>query len=587
MTASRCLLLSACALAVPAFAQQQPDPITDVTITGHVYEPQPVPPTDARIQQLTVPSGFAIHRFAEGLENPRMIAVAEDGTVYVTQRTPGNLVMLKDLDGDGVVDAQRVVANVKDLHGIEIRGRKIYLVDVHRIYSADLRADGFLGPLSVVSRGLPDAGQHPNRTLRFSPEGELFVSVGSTCNACDEPNPENATLERVDLNTGKREIFASGLRNTIGFDWHPGSSRLYGMDQGIDWLGDDEQIEELNEIKAKTMYGWPFVYGEDKFNPQDEPPDVTQLYWAKLSEEPVAGYTAHAAPMQMQFYRASQFPSEYRDSAFFANHGSWNRKPPSGYNVVRAVFNASGAFVSFEPFVSGFLQPQPNTAPPLPGAQPWPPEGFIGRPTGIATARDGALLVGDDTNNMIYRVMYGSATPAVTPQALATQLVAAQSDQPVQVRSTAFQNGGAIPLKYTDYNQGKSPPLSWSAVPGAQAYVLMMEDPDATSPIPFEHWLAVIPANVIQLPEDVDQKVEFPSDVPGMRQGSNSHSQLGYFGPRPPAAQAPHHYHFQIFALDTHLNLPSGFNRHTTIKALQGHVLAKGEIVGTFTKQLP
>jgi Raf kinase inhibitor-like YbhB/YbcL family protein len=580
-------VLSACTLAVSAAIAQQPDPITDVTIAGHVYEPQPVSPTDARIQQLNLPSGFAIHRFAEGLENPRMIAVADDGTVYVTQRTPGNLVMLKDLDGDGVVDMQRVVANVKDLHGIEIRGRRIYLVDVHRIYVADLRANGFLGPLSVVSRGLPDAGQHPNRTLRFSPEGQLFVSVGSTCNACDEPNPENATLERVNLDNGRREIFASGLRNTIGFDWHPGSGRLYGMDHGIDWLGDDQQLEELNAIRSNARYGWPFVYGDDQYNPQDEPKDVTQLYWAQLSDEPVSGYTAHAAPMQMQFYRGNQFPGEYRDGAFIAMHGSWNRKPPSGYEVVRAVFNASGEFVSFQPFITGFLQPQPNTAPPLPGAQPWPSEGFIGRPVGIATARDGALLVGDDANNVIYRVMYGSATPALTPQVIAMELLAANSDQPIQVSSSAFQNGGPIPLKYSDYNQGVSPALSWAAVPGAQSFVLMMEDPDATSPIPFEHWIALIPGNVTRLPDDVDRRAEFPRDVPGMRQGSNSHSQLGYFGPRPPAAQPPHRYHFQVFALDTRLNLPTGFNRHTLIKAMQGHVVAKGEIVGTFTKNLP
>ncbi len=584
MNDSKGFLLAVFTLATGAAFAQQPDPITDVTIQGHIYEPQPISPTDSRIQQLGLPSGFAIHRYAEGLQNPRMIAVADDGTVYVTQRTPGNLVMLKDLDGDGIVDAQRVVARVKDLHGIEIRGRKIYLVDVHRIYAADLRADGSLGPLAVVSRGLPDAGQHPNRTLRFSPDGQLFVSVGSTCNACDEPNPENATLERVNLDTGKREIFASGLRNTIGFDWHPGSGRLYGMDHGIDWLGDDEQLEELNEITQNSRYGWPFVYEDGKFNPQDEPPEVTQAYWARVSTSPVAGYTAHAAPMQMQFYRGLQFPGEYRDSAFIAMHGSWNRKPASGYEVVRAVFNGSGEFQRFEPFVTGFLQPQPNTAPPLPGAQPQPPDGFIGRPTGIATARDGALLVGDDTNNVIYRVMYGSAMPSVTPQQLAIDLLDAQSDQPIQVRSPAFANGGAIPLKYSDYNEGVSPALSWAAVPGAQAYVLMMEDPDATSTVPFEHWIAVIPGNVTQLPQGIT-KVEFPREVPGMRQGSNSRTQFGYFGPRPPPLQ-PHRYHFQIFALDSRVMLPVGFNRHALIRQMQGHVIAKGETIGTFTKQL-
>jgi Raf kinase inhibitor-like YbhB/YbcL family protein len=583
MNAARGVLLAACALVSLAASAQQPDLITDATITGHVYEPQPVSPTDARLQQLSLPSGFVIHRFAEGLDNPRMIAVADDGTVYVTQRKPGNLVMLKDLDRDSIVDAQRVVARVKDLHGIEIRGRRMYLVDIHRIYVSDLRADGTLGPLAVVSRGLPDAGQHPNRTLRVSPDGQLYVSIGSTCNACDEPNPENATLARVNLDNGRRQIFASGLRNTIGFDWHPASGRLFGMDHGIDWLGDDEQIEELNEIQERTTYGWPFIYGDDEVHQQVEPPNHTQAYWASISANPTGGYTAHAAPMQMQFYRGNQFPGEYRDSAFIAMRGSWNRKPASGYEVIRAVFTPAGAFERFEPFITGFLQSQPNIGPLLPQAQPQPPDGFIGRPTGLATARDGSLLVGDDSNNAIYRVVYGSATPAVTPQRLAMELLEAQSDQLIQVQSSAFQNGGAIPLEYTDYNQGISPALSWSAVAGAQAYVLLMEDPDATSPVPFEHWLAVMPGSVTQLRENIS-KVEFPRQVRGMRQGSNSLSLPGYFGPRPPAGQPPHHYHFQIFALNSPLTLTAGFNRHALIRAMQGRVLAKGEIVGTFTK---
>jgi Raf kinase inhibitor-like YbhB/YbcL family protein len=571
-------------LASCAAAAQQPDPVTDFEITGRVYEPQPIPPSDARIQQLSLPAGFTIHRYAEGLENPRMLAVADDGTVYVTQRQPGNLVMLKDVDRDGVIDSQAVVARIKDLHGIEIRDRKIYLVDVKRVYAADLHADGTLGPLQVITRGLPDGGQHPNRTLRFGPDGQLYLSIGSTCNACDEPNPENATLERVDVSTGKRKIFASGLRNTIGFDWVGNSGRLYGVDHGIDWLGDDEQTEELNEIVADARYGWPFVYDDDQFNPQDEPMEMTQLEWADLSTSPVAGYTAHAAPMQMQFYRGTSFPNEYRASAFVAMRGSWNRKPASGYEVVRLMFEPSGDFIGFEPFVTGFLQEQPNTAPPLPGAQPKPHEGFIGRPTGLAVASDGALLIGDDTNNMIYRVVYGGKTPVLTPQQLASQIVTPSTDATIQLRSSAFGANSAIPPRYSAYGKGVSPPLSWSALPeGSRSFVLMMEDPDATSPLPFVHWIATGPANLTQLPENI-ARAQWPR-VQGLRQGSNSHSTAGYFGPRPPAGEPPHHYHFQLFALDTTLSLPSGFNRHALLKAMEGHVLAKTTLVGTFAKQ--
>ena len=148
-----------CSHAEPSqLAAQQPDPLTDFEITGRVYEPQPIPPTAARIQQLSLPPGFSIHRYAEGLENPRMMAVASDGTVYVTQRRPGNLVMLKDNDGDGIVDAQRVVARIKDLHGIETRGRTIYLVDVKRVYAADLTSESNVEILSGEGKGIGDSG---------------------------------------------------------------------------------------------------------------------------------------------------------------------------------------------------------------------------------------------------------------------------------------------------------------------------------------------------------------------------------------------------------------------------------------------
>jgi Raf kinase inhibitor-like YbhB/YbcL family protein len=504
--------------------------------------------------------------------------------VYVTQRTPGNLVMLRDLDRDGIVDAQKVVLSVKDLHGIAIRGNRMYLADVTHVYSALIRQDGSLSELSVVTRDLPDGGQHPNRTLAFGPDGALYLSVGSTCNACMEPNKENATLLRVDTNTGERQIVASGLRNTIGFGWQPASRRLYGMDQGIDWLGNDHQQEELNEVLEGERYGWPYIYEKGEFNPQDEPLQVTQPEWAAKSRNPVALYTAHAAAMQLSFYSGSMFPGEYRNDAFVAMHGSWNRKPSSGYEVVRARFNASGDFVAFEPFVTGFLVPQPKRDPPLPGAQPYPPDGYIGRPTGIAVAGDGALLVGDDSNNMIYRVAYGNAAAQASPQLLAKEILAPKAPT-LEVRSGAFQSGNAIPRKYSDYGDGVSPPLVWSRPsPRTRAFVLMMEDPDATSPLPFVHWIAVMPPEVTQLPEGIPPVERHPR-APGASQGSNSRSTVGYFGPRPPAGSPPHRYHFQVFAVDYVPNLPSGYNRHALLKALEGHVISAGEIIGTFAKE--
>jgi Raf kinase inhibitor-like YbhB/YbcL family protein len=304
-----------------------------------------------------------------------------------------------------------------------------------------------------------------------------------------------------------------------------------------------------------------------------------------MSEEPVGGYAAHAAPMQMGFYDGASFPAEYRNDAFVALHGSWNRRVPSGYEVLRLRFDAAGEFAGFEPFITGFLVPQPKRQSPLPGGQPYPAQGYIGRPTGIAVAADGSLLVGDDSNNALYRVTYAAHAPKLTPQKLAIEILRPSRAARISVTSTAFANGGRIPAIHSDYGKGISPPLAWSNAPaGTRSIVVMVEDPMATSPLPFVHWTAVLPANATSLNEGIPPRQDI-AGMPRAYQGSNSRSEFGYFGPRPPAGDPPHDYHFQVFALDTTLELPSGFNRHALIQAMQGNVLASGRIIGKFSRQ--
>lgn len=197
-------------------------------------------------------------------------------------------------------------------------------------------------------------------------------------------------MVRTNLDGSGLEAYAKGLRNTIGFGWHPQTSALWGMDHGIDWLGDDEQVEELNQIKQNGIYGWPYIYGEGKYNPADHPPgDTTYQQYLNLSTLPAAGYQAHSAPMQMVFYTGDLFPQEYRNDAFVAMRGSWNRSQPAGYKVVRIHFE-NGQPVRFEDFVSGFLV-NGNKA-------------HFARLVGVAVHTDGSLLVSDDTNGVVYRV---------------------------------------------------------------------------------------------------------------------------------------------------------------------------------------
>jgi Raf kinase inhibitor-like YbhB/YbcL family protein len=200
---------------------------------------------------------------------------------------------------------------------------------------------------------------------------------------------------------------------------------------------------------------------------------------------------------------------------------------------------------------------------------------------GLTVARDGAVLFGDDTNNTLYRVSQGSAAvvPA-SPQRLALALF--DVPRTISVTSPAVNRAGVIDKKYSDYGKGISTPLAWTGLPAqTRSVVVMMEDPDAVAPLPFVHWTVIdVPATVPQLPADIDKTYD-PRRLRGL-QGSNSKSEQGYFGPRPPFGDPPHHYHFQVFALDTELSLPAGFNRHALLVAMQDHVLASGELIGTF-----
>ena len=292
---------------------------------------------------------------------------------------------------DGLAAGQPVrVASRSGLHGIAFSKGKVYLAAVHEIFKADVRPDGTFGPLDMIIHDLPDAGQHNTRTVQIGPDDMMYISIGSTCNECTEPNPENATILRASLDGKSRSIFASGLRDTVGWGWQPQTGELWGMDNGIDALGDNLQPEELNHIEKGKRYGWPYLFGENQPNPHLDPPGGLQKSELAKTNVPMAlGYTAHAAPMQMAFYNAAQFPSEYQGDAFVSMRGSWNRKPPSGYEVVRIHFK-NGQPVSIEPFVTGFVTSQ----------------GEYGRPAGNAIAQDGSLLFTDDRNGVIYRVSY-------------------------------------------------------------------------------------------------------------------------------------------------------------------------------------
>lgn len=197
--------------------------VSDVVFTGHALEPRKLPLTD--LSALKLPDGFKVAIFAKDLVNPRMMAASDDGTVYVTRRSVGDVVMLKDGDHDGIADVQKVVANRPQMHGVAIKGDTMYLATIKYVYRATIESNGTLGQLERIIDDLPDSGQHPSRTLGIGPDGMLYISVGSTCNACTESSPESATILRATPDGKKRTIFASGLRNTIGVRLASGQRR--------------------------------------------------------------------------------------------------------------------------------------------------------------------------------------------------------------------------------------------------------------------------------------------------------------------------------------------------------------------------
>jgi glucose/arabinose dehydrogenase len=361
-----------------------------------VFRPEERAATPELVAMLQVPAGFRVNVFADQLQHARMLAV-RDADVYLTRPEQGDVLRLRDTNADGVADERVTVASGLALvHGIVFRGADVYLATPNQVYRASVDAQGGFSAPAVLIPDLPDGGQHGNRTLGVGPDDALYISIGSSCDACRETDEEHATILRASLDGSSRAVFARGLRNTIGFGWHPTTGVLWGMDHGSDFRGGDVPPEELNRIEAGSDYGWPYCFGQRQVDPIiDDPPQGSKAAYCANTTPAALETQAHNAPIGLVFYTANGFPAEYRNNAFVAMHGSWNRYPPTGYSIVRIVFDSAGEPRRFEDFLGGFLIQN--------GAA------TFGRPAGINVAPDGSLLFSDDSNGVIYRVSYPGA----------------------------------------------------------------------------------------------------------------------------------------------------------------------------------
>ena len=340
--------------------------------------------------RIILPQGFHINVFAEDLPGARMLEVTDSGDVLVSLPASGRVVLLQRDDADnGKSDGQiDLVSNLDRPHGLDIHEGWLFIAEADALgrIKFDSNNRTTAGDYERIVTELPRGGNHWSRSVRIGPDGLIYVSVGSSCNVCIENDPRRAAILRFNLDGSGAEIFASGLRNTVGFDWRPDTGLLYGVDNGRDLLGDDFPPCELNIIERNGFYGWPYANGD-----RVPDPDLGDGRTAEIrgSIAPVHGFAAHTAPLGMTFLRNSGLPENYRQTLLVALHGSWNRSERQGYEVLSLHFRKDGGIVERK-FASGFEID----------------EDVIGRPVDVAQGINGEIFISDDYTGMVYRVVY-------------------------------------------------------------------------------------------------------------------------------------------------------------------------------------
>lgn len=376
----------AAAFVFSTFSAQRGIPPKDVvTITHTTNYPEHLDFLPEMVNLLKVPEGWAVSVAASGLGKPRMLYHTPQG-LYVTRRDTGDVLLLKDSNNDGKFDEiKTVAAEFKGVHGITMNNGYLYLCNNNELRRYKMNSDGTLTNKEMLFNDMPSAGQHPNRTMDFGPDGKLYISIGTLCNDCKESDREAATIVQVDPKTWKRKIYASGLRNMIGFDWHPQTQEFWGMDNGGDAKGDDWPPEELNRIQEGKNYGYPFVYAKKEVDKtREDPAGNSKEKWAENTEASIMEFQAHMAPINFQFFPSG---SAFSGDALVSWHGSWNRSKPVGFKVQKVKFS-NGTPVAAEDFLSGFLQGKTR----------------FGRPAGIAITQAGTVYISDDANGVIYSI---------------------------------------------------------------------------------------------------------------------------------------------------------------------------------------
>jgi glucose/arabinose dehydrogenase len=343
---------------------------------------------DENLSRITLPRGFSIRIYAENLKEPRQLAVGDQGTVFAGSGA-GKVYAIEDKNRDFIADGIYVIDRGLDRPtGVEFKSGSLYVGALDRI----LRYDG-IEPIidqppaaDIVTAGLPDKTQHGRRYLRFGPDGLLYVTIGAPCNVCVEDG--FAQIRRMRADGSGEEVYVSGVRNSVGMAFSPGTGRLWFTDNGRDMLGDDIPADELNQVTQPGQdFGFPYCHQGDLLDAEFGQGKSCTDY-----VPPAVKLGAHVAALGLAFYTGSMFPPAYSGALIIARHGSWNRSEKVGYDLAIVRFDADGQPLAPEVFASGWLQ----------DGKQW------GRPADVMQLADGSLLVSDDVADVIYRISYAA-----------------------------------------------------------------------------------------------------------------------------------------------------------------------------------
>jgi glucose/arabinose dehydrogenase len=340
------------------------------------------------LEKIKLPPGFSISVYAE-VPNARSMCFGANGTLFVGNKDEGNVYAVVDENKDGKGDkVYKIASGLNSPNGVAFKNGSLYVAEISRITRLDNIENKLGNPPApvVVYDKYPTEGHHGWKFIAFGPDGKLYVPVGAPCNVCEKPDPVYASITRLNEDGSGMEVFAHGIRNTVGFAWHPDTHQLWFTDNGRDMMGDNIPGDELNFAPQANMhFGFPYCHQGTILDPQYGTGKNCNSYIP-----PAKVLAPHVAALGMRFYTGNQFPAQYKHQIFIAEHGSWNRSSPLGYRVMLVTLEGNRV-TSYSVFAEGWLQQNGKVS---------------GRPVDVEVAADGALLVSDDYAGLVYRISY-------------------------------------------------------------------------------------------------------------------------------------------------------------------------------------